>query len=108
MPKVTCGACGVAHAASCFSPFLSASPSQADLIGAFTCHECGATYMVAFEVEMFMKWWNAEKQAAEQAEQKERLLTEQRLRSQLGRDVAAFRRQLESIETVNDLEVAWK
>jgi len=107
-PQVQCEQCGILHGAQCFAPFLTPTPSGGDLMGNFVCHECGAKYTVAFKVEPFMEWWNAERTANVQYEIQRTLYEEQVRKSQLGRDVAAFRRALENIETVSDLEVAWK
>jgi hypothetical protein len=105
LPPLHCERCGAEHAPSCYAPYLESTPSGADLFGQFSCHECNATYSVAFHATSFMQWYQQERVAEIANARKSVDLLEQRRRSDMGRQVADFRRQLDAVETVE--EIGW-
>lgn len=102
-----CTYCGEEHAPSCFAPTLEPSPSGADLVGEFECHECGAQSIVAFERIPFEHWLGQEMEAITREARRQMGRAVHRAKSQIGREVAQFRQRLQRVETVGDIE-AWK
>jgi hypothetical protein len=70
------------------------------LVGQFACHECGAYYLVSFEMAAFEAWLRIETAAREKSQAQQM----QRIRSDLGRAVAIFRRDLERVGDIGDIE----
>lgn len=102
-----CGWCGEEHSPSCFAADLELSPSGADLIGEFECHECGAQSIVAFERGPFEHWLGVEMEARTREARKQMGRAIHKAKSQIGREVAQFRNRLQRVETVGDIE-AWQ
>ena len=98
-----CDYCGTEHEPSCYAETLIPSPSGSDLFGPWTCHECGGHGIIAFNMDAFMEAYHME--MAERI--REKLLREtmevHKQQSQIGRDVAEFRKVLADVASVEDI-----
>jgi hypothetical protein len=98
-----CEECDAAHPPSVYAAVLDTSPSGNDLFGVFQCPVCDSVYGIAFDGAAFMAWYNTEMLLHAREEQNTDIKDHQRWKSQLGREVASFRRELELVATVEDM-----
>lgn len=101
--RLPCEACGDDFLPSAYAACLDTTPSGADLFGVFQCPSCEAQYAISFELDGFMHWFNTELALRLQMEVEDDEKDHQRWRSAMGRKVAAFRRELEAVATVEDM-----
>jgi hypothetical protein len=88
---------------SVYAQYLDTTPSGHDLFGVFICPNCEVEYAVSFDLEAFMAWFNQEQMLRLKMEVERGDKDHQRWKSALGREVADFRRALESVATVEDM-----
>lgn len=98
-----CENCGTPHPPSVYAVHLDTGPSGMDLFGVFECPNCEVQYGLAFEAEGFVNWYNREMLIRAAGLHDDAAAERQRWRSQMGREVARFRRRLEALETVEDM-----
>lgn len=101
--RIECELCDADHLPSAFAEGLEDTPSGADLFGHFECEYCGGSYVVSFRKDAYFAMFFAEMAWRREVEMEREAKEHQRWRSQVGRDVADFRRQLEAVSTVEDM-----